>query len=185
MPFCFCRGVSAIRGITQVLAEAAAERIAAALRDDVDDAAGEAAIRRRDAMSQHARLENRVLDEQVVGGAEQVVVHVDAVHHEDVVEAEGASDDQLSRREGIARDARREFGNVNRPSSDRKGVDVALAVRLLVVTDPTRDGACPATVTVSVTGDTDIVVSSCVTPPTVTTTSVRVEGWRRCDESIV
>ena len=54
-------------------------------------------------MRQHARLQDGVFDEEIVGGAEQVLVHVDAVHHEDVVEAEGASDDELSGRERIAR----------------------------------------------------------------------------------
>ena len=115
------------RRVREVHAAAARERVAAALGDRVDDAAGEAAVLGGDAGGEHLRLLDRVLDEQVLRLREQVVVDVDAVDHEHVVERERAVDDDLA---GVGR----VLGHVRRQRRDaldgarrRERVDLLLA----------------------------------------------------------
>ena len=115
-------------GLLEALAEAAAEEVAAAARHDVDDAAREAAVLGRDAVRQDARLLDRILDEEVVRRALDVVVDVDAVHHEHVVEAEAAGHRQLARVRGVGRDARRQLADVERPAADGQRVNLGLRV---------------------------------------------------------
>ena len=94
--------------VHEVHAGAAGEGVAAALGDRVDHAAGETAVLRGNAGGQHLRLLDRVLDEQVLRLREQVVVHVDAVDHEDVVEGHGAVDHHLPRVGRVLGDAGRQ-----------------------------------------------------------------------------
>ena len=68
----------------------------------------EPAVLGGDARRQHLRLLDGVFDEQVLRLREQVVVHVDAVDHEDVVEGERAVDDQLAGVRRVLGDAGRQ-----------------------------------------------------------------------------
>jgi hypothetical protein len=83
--------------VGQVDPQRAAEVVAAALGDGVDDTAGEAAELGRGAGGDHLRFGNRVFDEEIVRGAEQIVVHVDAVDQEHVVVGERAGLPQRNR----------------------------------------------------------------------------------------
>ncbi len=96
-------------GVGVVDPEAAAEGVAAAFGDGVDHAAAEAPVLGRDAGGQHLHLLEGVLDEQAVGRAEEVVVHVDPVDQEDVVEGERARDGDLVGVGGVVAQARREL----------------------------------------------------------------------------
>ena len=71
-----------------------------------------------------------VFDVEAVGGAKQVVVDVDAVHHEDIVECRRARNRELAGVRGVAGQARREIGNLVRRAADRQRVDFSLAVGL-------------------------------------------------------
>src|ERR1700722_20428217 len=92
--------------VREVHPPAAGEGVAAALGDGVDDAAAEPAELGRNAGRQDLRLLNGILDEQILGRAEQVVVDVDAVEHEDVIEWEGTVDDDLRGVRCVLRQAR-------------------------------------------------------------------------------
>src|SRR6185295_13424523 len=109
---------------------AAAEQVAAALGYEGYDATREAAVLRGDAVGEDRRVLDRVLDEEVVGGAVQRVVDVNAVDHEHVVEAVGARDRQLPRGERVGRQARRQLGDVHRSPSDRQLIDLLLVEAL-------------------------------------------------------
>ena len=74
------------------------------------------------------RLLDRVLDEDVVRRAEQVVVHVDAVDHEHVVVGEAAGDRHLSAVRRVRGQARRELGDQRRRPAGRQLVDLARRV---------------------------------------------------------
>ncbi len=111
-------------GIEKIHPHAAREAIAAALRDRVDDAAAEPAVLGGDAGRQHLRLLDRILDEERSRRCEQVVVDVDAVDHEDVVEGEGAIDDQLTRIGTVLGQARRQRRNAGNRSRRRQGFDL-------------------------------------------------------------
>ena len=82
--------------VAQVHAEGTREAVAPALGDQVDHAAGEPPVLGGDAGGEDLRFLDGVLDEDVVGGAEEVVVHVDAVDHEDVVVGEAPRDRDLT-----------------------------------------------------------------------------------------
>jgi hypothetical protein len=102
---------------------AAREDVAAVLGDDVDDAAREAAVFGRDAGREHLRLFDRILDEEVVVGAEDVVVDVDAVDQEDVVVGKRAGDRDLAGVGAVVGQSGRELGDVERRAAGRQLVD--------------------------------------------------------------
>ena len=83
------------RRIREVEAIAAGERVPAALRDGVDDAAREPPVLGGQPRRQYLRVLDRVLDEEALRIAEQVVRDVDAVDHEVVVVGERTVDRQL------------------------------------------------------------------------------------------
>ncbi len=118
------RGLYNPRWVAQVLAEAAAKHVPAAAGDDVDDAAGEAAVLRRDAVGEDRRVLHGVLDVEIVRGAVDRVVDVDAVNHEDVVESVGAGNRDLADGKCIGRQAGRQFRDVDRPASHRQTIDL-------------------------------------------------------------
>src|SRR5438093_27299 len=89
-----CRGYPA--RLREVLAEAPAEVVAAALCDEIDHSARKPAEFSGDAAREDVRFGNGVLDEQVVRAAEEVVVDVDAVEHEHVVEGRRAGNRNLT-----------------------------------------------------------------------------------------
>ena len=98
-------GVVAVAGderapvvVEQRLAERAAEQVAAGLRDDVDEAAAEAAELGRHAVGRDGRLLNRVLDVDVERLAAQVLVHGHAVHQIQRLERHRAGDGVGARR---------------------------------------------------------------------------------------
>ena len=82
--------------VREVGAEAARELVATTLGDGIDDAAGESAVLGGDAVGQHLHLLERILDEEVVRGAEEVVVDVDPVEEERVVVCEPTRDGELA-----------------------------------------------------------------------------------------
>ncbi len=86
------------RRLVVVRAPTAREAVAAALRDDVDDTAGEAAVLGGDPGGEHLRLLDRIRDVECVRGAEQIVVRVDTVDQVDVVVGERAVDSRVGRR---------------------------------------------------------------------------------------
>ena len=114
------------RRVAEVVAVGARVDVAAALGDDVDDAAREAPVLRRDARGEHLRLLDGVLDEQVVARAEDVVVDVDAVDQEDVVVGERARDRHLAGVRAVVGQAGRELGDVERRAAGRQLVDQRL-----------------------------------------------------------
>ena len=100
--------------------EAAGKAVAAALGDHVDDTAGEPAILGRDPGGQHLRLLDRILDEQVVGRGEQVVVDVDAVNQIDVVVGERPVDRDLAGVRRVGRQTRRQLGDPEQVPAHRE-----------------------------------------------------------------
>ncbi len=109
VPLLTSNGVGVVQsGFTKFTRRAPGEGVAAALGDRVDHAAGETAVFGGNARRQHLRLLDGVFDEQVLRLREQVVVHVDAVDHEDVVEGHCAVDDHLPGVGRVLRDAGRQ-----------------------------------------------------------------------------
>ncbi len=92
----FERRLGRPRRILKVDATGAGEGVASAFRHGVDDSAAEPSVLGRDACGQDLSLLDRILDKQVLGRREQVVVHVDAIDHEDVVERERSVDHDLT-----------------------------------------------------------------------------------------
>ena len=82
-------------GLVEVRAKAPGEGIGATLGDRVDHATGESAVLGRDPGCEDLHFLDRILDEQVVDRAEEVVVDVDAVDQEHVVVGERAVDHNL------------------------------------------------------------------------------------------
>ena len=104
---------------------AAREHVAAALGDDVDDAAREAAVFGGDARGEHLHFADRVFDVEVVHRSDQVVVHVDAVDQKHVVVREAAGNGQLIRAGRVGREAGHQLGNQVRRAAHRQRVDFA------------------------------------------------------------
>jgi hypothetical protein len=108
----FCMSpVRARLRLVLVVAEAAGEAVAAALGDRLHDAATEAAVLGRDARGEYLHLLDRVFDEEVVGGAKEVVGHVHTVDQELVVIGEAAGNRDLAGIRRVVGQPRGQFGD--------------------------------------------------------------------------
>ena len=112
------------RRIRQVAAHAAGEHVAAAARDRIDHAAGEAAVFSRHRRGQDLCFLDRFLDEKVVRPREKVVADVDAVKQEHVVVGDGAGDGHLIHVRRVVGQAGCELGDQRRRAAGRQAFDL-------------------------------------------------------------
>ena len=111
-------------GLVHVQPVASREGVAAALGDRIDDPAREPAVLGGDPGGEHLRFLDRILDEESVRGAEQIVVDVHAVHQEDVVVGERPVDRHLAAVRRIVRQSRLQLRDPPERPTHRQGVDL-------------------------------------------------------------
>ena len=111
-------------GLVEIASKAPREDVAATLGNGVDHATREPAVLGWESGGQDLHFLERVLDEEVIGVAEDVVVRVDTVDQEDVVIRERSVDRDLTTGRRIGREAWGQLGNPEEVPTGRQPVDV-------------------------------------------------------------